>query len=786
MFGRPGKCIACRQRIRIPKPDELPEGCRELYLKEHPEFLRKRRVAPPTPKKTQEAPEEEAVVLDSGEEEERAVPLDRLDRLQELCSFEHVIERKLKAWREGGSKAQVHPDENALLGYRDLLQQARDRYDEKLREALHEATEEVQQVNEQIARANLGVRMGEMPYKEYVDAVRPLRERRESLERRRRNLRGWLALHDPYLAGGLVAVRLEDVPCGELPLELPEPEALGEPLLREVVEELRAAFETQEKAAARLRTCQKMEKEGALSEARLEDCKADSRAARTRARGAVEFHRERLKHIAQDIENDIKAIQAHLDAVRKQFQEKTLDEGAYQAQEMRLLKVQTDLSRAAALAKRALTARGFREMPHPEGTFFQRMAKPDKEGAAAFGVDSYLLWGGAVALVMDIALIAAVKEAAAQAAYARAVGVALFLGAFVLAAIGAIPNRRTRGVLTLVFWPVLCLAGVICLHEISLSATAAGAVLRGESWYFMRPPILAYILAVLAVGGAGAWALAAFKKPRLAAGGVIAGVLVLSIAAGTDVLGLLSARPLLEGPEEVLPAGTRPGTFQVTFLVKNQGWRTVWLGGRYPQAPNAAQVVVEWRNADGFWQSAGPPRRIKLAKDTQWRPHEQSPMVMLRAGETAALQFFVSAGECRASLESRTPGLREQHFAFEVEAEEPLPPANALSEPPGPRSPDRATIEEVPVVEEAEVTLRGILRGQDGSFMLQMEVTLPGEKPALRRLEIGETICGRWSASEFSESRNSLTLTDGKNFLVMTPGQKLSLVLDDSEGQTGG
>ncbi|HRK35488.1 MAG TPA: hypothetical protein PLJ47_12900, partial [Candidatus Hydrogenedentes bacterium] len=41
MFGRPGKCIACRLKIRIPHPDELPQKTDVIYLKDHPEFLRK-------------------------------------------------------------------------------------------------------------------------------------------------------------------------------------------------------------------------------------------------------------------------------------------------------------------------------------------------------------------------------------------------------------------------------------------------------------------------------------------------------------------------------------------------------------------------------------------------------------------------------------------------------------------------------------------------------------------------------------------------------------------------
>ena len=40
MFGKPGKCVACRQKIRIPSREELPAGTHTLYLKDHPEYLR--------------------------------------------------------------------------------------------------------------------------------------------------------------------------------------------------------------------------------------------------------------------------------------------------------------------------------------------------------------------------------------------------------------------------------------------------------------------------------------------------------------------------------------------------------------------------------------------------------------------------------------------------------------------------------------------------------------------------------------------------------------------------
>ncbi len=56
MFGRPGKCVAYRQKIRIPALDELPADVHEIYLKDHPEFLRA-----PAPSERVGQAEEEAV-----------------------------------------------------------------------------------------------------------------------------------------------------------------------------------------------------------------------------------------------------------------------------------------------------------------------------------------------------------------------------------------------------------------------------------------------------------------------------------------------------------------------------------------------------------------------------------------------------------------------------------------------------------------------------------------------------------------------------------------------------
>src|SRR5262245_45517294 len=40
MYGLPGKCIACRTKIRIPREEDVPEGVTDIHLKDYPELIR--------------------------------------------------------------------------------------------------------------------------------------------------------------------------------------------------------------------------------------------------------------------------------------------------------------------------------------------------------------------------------------------------------------------------------------------------------------------------------------------------------------------------------------------------------------------------------------------------------------------------------------------------------------------------------------------------------------------------------------------------------------------------
>jgi hypothetical protein len=102
MFGLPGKCVACRQKIRVPTREEVPPDTSVIYLKDHPEFLRKAKpVLPQLPAAGADvkpsAEEQGVITLGEPDEAVSVTILDILEPLRVLCSLEHKIQRQLDA-----------------------------------------------------------------------------------------------------------------------------------------------------------------------------------------------------------------------------------------------------------------------------------------------------------------------------------------------------------------------------------------------------------------------------------------------------------------------------------------------------------------------------------------------------------------------------------------------------------------------------------------------------------------------------------------------------------------
>src|SRR5688572_2607770 len=137
MFGKPGKCVACRQKIRIPAREELPPDTQALYLKDHPEFLRAPKadlIALPDPELEAEMDGDDLLL--TGEPDELApIPFVLYEPLGRLCNYEFKVDAQLKALLEG-KPAEL--DKATLLGYRGLARNARQQIEKRFQDELAE------------------------------------------------------------------------------------------------------------------------------------------------------------------------------------------------------------------------------------------------------------------------------------------------------------------------------------------------------------------------------------------------------------------------------------------------------------------------------------------------------------------------------------------------------------------------------------------------------------------------------------------------------------------------
>ncbi len=780
-MGRPGKCVACRQKIRIPRADELEAGSTEVYLRDHPEFLREpNRHAAQAGQEAKPLEPEAELAADESPDEEKATPLDVLESLRVLCSFEHVVQRELAVLAEAEAGDAEGPHGKAtLLGYRSLLRTARQDLENQLEQRLDKVSDQLRSIGEQIARANLALRVGEMDYVTFVQSASPLRNRREDLELRRQNLRGWLAVKDPYMAGGLVQVRLEEVPCEGLEVTFPvSTKPPGSPVPR-TIEALRKAFENRERAEKKLRERQRMQSEGALSDAALEECRADSEAARGRARAAVAFYRARLAQVAKDADNDVAAIKAHLDVARTQLQKQEMSEEEYQSLELALLRGQSDNTQSASLAKRAMRASGPDDLPQPTGTFLRRISHPGRSSVTAIQADSWLTWTSAILLMITIIVLMLRAQIGGDLLVTRGMVLALFLAAAALSIVASVPRPQIRTLMLNIFWPVLSIGAAAHIHETRYSTGTIGEHLRAEPLWMLSPDIALLILA-MGVLGAAAWVASAINERRGHA--VYASVLVVTglVLVFSDFGGVLSAHVQVY-PLENTVSQERQNEYAVVARLDNTGKRSLYIGGEYPRQPSVANLYVERRGESGTWIRLPAPDAYRLSTTEQWisTGNREMQPIRLQPGGWVRLRHTLGPGTYRTVLltnESPTPVIQHEDFTLD-------PIELPLVAPEASRT-EGETVEAVtenqflPTL-EVEVALRGVIAGGDEEPVFHIELTWPGGQTEKHHLQLGDEVVAPWTTSEYHPARKTLTLSNGDTLLVLSTGQSEFLEVNE-------
>ncbi|MFA6240168.1 MAG: hypothetical protein WC655_04520 [Candidatus Hydrogenedentales bacterium] len=355
MFGRPGKCIACRQKIRIPRIDEMPPNTVELHLKDHPEFLRKVKKRPVDSPSSLPLEEREMTLEGdiSDGPGQGSIPIGYLETQRLLFSLDAKADKMLAEGADGSEAIAGAPSAADLKKYKARIQDALNDLEEELRQRLMEAAIELATAQETIGELHLAVRVGEMTFAEYVPQVDRLRRRRDTMELRQTDLRGWLATRTASAAGGYVEASFDQIPSAPVRVTFGREIEDATSLLDWHVEGLRRALAKRVEAER----IQIEFKAGADADAKDGASRRDEvRAAKDRAVAEVQYYRERLDQLARDYAGDVQAVDAQLDHARNRLKVGTINSTQFAMIESDLIRAKTDHAKARRLVARALGA----------------------------------------------------------------------------------------------------------------------------------------------------------------------------------------------------------------------------------------------------------------------------------------------------------------------------------------------------------------------------------------------------------------------------------------------
>jgi hypothetical protein len=791
MYGRPGKCVACRQKIRIPRLDEVPTGVTELYLRDHPEFLRKSGgkalrsgERPPALVGSEPVPEQDLVLGDDAEQAQN-VPADPLRPLQILCSYEAKINNRLLELREAAKDSDSAREKTALMGYRALVRNGRAALDDQLRQRLHEVTDQLGTLRERIARASLGLRVGDMTFAEYATVIGPLRARRDRLERRRVNLTGWLHTQDPYVAGGFIDLPYDEIPVNAMEVGFPVEHAdSGAPLVTRLTL-LREALQEREDARRKLEGLQRMQREDQVDQAQSKRMLRDADARVQRARVRLEFERGRVEQLIQDCESDNRAIRAHLEEAQAAVEAGQKQAAAYAEVEQAMLRAQGDLNESRALARKALKAERPGEVPGPNSALVKRIRQRTSTMPLAEDIAG---WLSAVGLGSTVLLPLAAHQGGSNWQNFPLLTGMLLSGAVAAICCALIPLRQWRGFALLNIWAFLCVISVFLLHQARFSLEPIGGVLRMNPRWFFTPGMLVLGVSLMGLGMASSIMLARFERWRIAPlSGALLAVLAIAFIL-TDFGGVWRSKPQLEAPV-FAESANRPGQYEVTIPVSNQGTRPLWIGGSPERVPDSLRFVLQkkvgeqlsWEDYTHRNESSGPYAGDNYVSKLTTTP--RMPVVEVSPGEQRPMRYLLEPGYYRASLIGVHYGkAEEQSIAFELPALAQRSPAQArqpaaeeATTPPSPTAPPA-----LPTGRQmAQVKLQGVLASQSADPQFSLLLDLGNGRLVNQRIGLGDQVIGQWYASEYSPATQNVTVSDGRRMLVLERGAVIELEYTD-------
>lgn len=818
MYGLPGKCVACRLKIRIPREDAIPEGATDFHLKDHPKLIRKSAKRGKAEKETADAqkaldsvsnkprtegaptPVTELDIAESAQVSHENVagsrPLDPLESLQQITSLKLKIQRHLKALEKSGSK-----DKTSLAKLHSQLKRvkkARNGLDEHMRQLIMEVAIELTNTYEKISRAQISARVGEISFEEYQGTVYRLRHRRDRLERRQLNLRGWLAATDPFNVGGYINVNLKDIPEDGFTLPVPGDPEDSSNLLTAHAENLKQAFQLRKTAENKMNVLKRLgEASEGKEQARLADAYNTTKGIRRNVRAQITFYQQRLAELIQDYEGDLETLEAQLDVERDKVGMNELHRTEFEVIEQQFTRAKLDLAKGIDLAKRLVQANALDDVPEPRGTFLQRLGFG---GSAVGNRTPIALWVAAGLWVVSI-ILPSIGDSSLFKAFldfnSTSSSVAIVFALPIIAAIASIgisfvTKNAARGFSLIGLCAVTTLLFAFYVNEANFSLDPLANRFRSGTIWFVRPGMAAMLLANLFLLISAITTLSPNKIQLRYA--IICGLFIAILAAtvSTNGFGRHVPVPVIEDIQENFARQT--SRLSGKLRISNEGSRTLHLVSRRTSAHNGFLYTIE-RKVGGSSFSGITPDGNDVGNLTSYADISLSPDAYtdipyeLPPGDYRLLLIPRPADENiekAFSIVDPNPDARLSSFntSPERETDENGAVIIRFDDPPGPRTtnPTRAPestaqpVSDTPDSLLPAVELSGIITSADGIPHFSVELFTENEKKGrAMKVSLNDTLFDGWIITEFNSAQNTLTLQKASKFLILRRGERLSL-----------
>ena len=451
MYGKPAKCVACHQKWFIPEKSEISTDTGSISLKEHPELLRmpgqfsrsldgigenagemkqyfkstpqpiteidigacleKKKI---TDSDNQEDIKKEEEGLSSDVEDEKLsenlaapdvvlckiqkIPLEPLEPLREIFSYQAELTRRKESL---GSNDDEKYD-NGLDNYEKALSYTLNRLYAFLRHEQKSTSKQLAVLEEEIARLNVALRIGDCSVSLYLSQTDDLRRSRESLVRQNHNLIAWQEIKEPAIAGDIAPISLESFNEESFEIYIPAARQIDSemPLFVIYGDELRRLFEVRAALERRQSEWRRMVSENDFSAASVQDGLVETEAALSRNMASIRFCQQRIEQVVIDCDSDLKALGKYKEDVFERAAKKQLREDNLQEIKESIENAEENILRIRGLARQTSSANSPVEVPKPTTTLLERLR--GAIGKHTYSTDSTLFIVAALLTILGL------------------------------------------------------------------------------------------------------------------------------------------------------------------------------------------------------------------------------------------------------------------------------------------------------------------------------------------------------------------------------------------------